>query len=90
MQTGSPGSAVSGWIVPILMFGNAATMGLSGLAIGKPQKRFYYLAAAVLAVNVVLTVTDEFGIFDLVTLVIDLVLLGILIATLRMFHARKT
>lgn len=75
------------WIVAILMAGNAGAMLLAGWGIGKRQKRFYYLGIAVLAVNIVLTVTDEFGLFDLITLCIDVILLVLLIAT-RSRYAR--
>ena len=73
--------AITAWIVAILMLGNAGVMLLSGVVIGKQQKRFYYLAVAVVVVNILLTVTDQFGMLDLITLVIDLVLLGLLVAT---------
>jgi hypothetical protein len=33
----------------------------------------------VLGINIVLTVTDQFGLLDLVTLVIDLVLVGLVV-----------
>jgi uncharacterized membrane protein (DUF2068 family) len=69
------------WIVAILMAGNAGAMLLAGWGIGKRQKWFYYLGIAVLAVNIVLTVTDEFGLFDLITLLIDVILLVLLLAT---------
>jgi hypothetical protein len=58
---------------------------LSGVGIGKRNKIFYYFAIVLLAINIVLTVTDEFGLFDLITLIIDLVLLGLLIATGRKY-----
>jgi len=69
------------WIIAILMAGNAGAMLLAGWGIGKRQKWFYYLGIAVLAVNIVLTVTDEFGLFDLITLLIDVILLVLLLAT---------
>jgi hypothetical protein len=47
--------------------------------IGTTQKRFFYLAFLVLAINILLTVTDQFGILDLATLVIDVILLGLLV-----------
>ena len=65
------------------MFGNAAVMLWSGVAIGKRQKRFHALALAVLVINIVLTFTDQFGLFDLLTLLIDVALLGILLASAR-------
>ena len=52
-----------------------------GVGLGKRQRRFYYLAILVLAVTIILTFTDEFGLLDLLTLIMDGVLLGLLIAT---------
>jgi UPF0716 family protein affecting phage T7 exclusion len=45
------------------------------------QKRFYILGMAVLVVNILLTVTNEFGALDLITLLLDVAILGLLIAT---------
>ena len=85
MTNGNPDHTITAWIVAILMFGNAGAMLWSGVGIGKQQKRFYYLAVAVLIVNIILTVTDQFGILDLITLVIDLALFGLLIATRKRY-----
>jgi hypothetical protein len=63
------------------MFGNMAAMLVCGIGIGTPNKLFYYLALFVLAVNIILTVTDEFGFFDFSTLLIDIVLLALVIVT---------
>jgi hypothetical protein len=68
-------------IIALIMFANASLMIGLGFAIGKGKKRLYYLAIAVLLINIILTVTDEFGIFDFATLLIDVVLLALLIAT---------
>jgi hypothetical protein len=73
-------SKMAGLIIAVLMFGNALAMLVCGIGLGKRQKRFFYLALTVLLINIILTVTDQFGILDLLTLVIDLALLGILIA----------
>jgi hypothetical protein len=62
------------------MSGNAAAMLGSGFRLGKQQKRFYYFALAALVVNTILTLTDEYGIFDFITLIIDAGLWGLLIA----------
>lgn len=85
LSNGNPDRAITGWIVAILMFGNAGAMLWSGVGIGKQQKRFYYLAVVVLTVNIILTVTDEFGIPDFITLMIDIVLFGLLIATRKRY-----
>jgi hypothetical protein len=87
MVNGNPGHAAAAVIIAILMFGNAAAMLLSGIGVGKRQRLFYYFAAVVLAVNIVLTVTDQFGLLDLITLLIDVALAGILIAIMRKYSA---
>jgi len=69
------------WVLAGLMAGNAGAMLLIGWGLAKQKKGFFYLAVVVLAANIVLTVTDEFGLFDLMVLLIDLVLLVLLIAT---------
>lgn len=66
-------------IVAILMFANAALYLLAGWGIGRQRVRFYNLGIALLVVNLLLTVTDQMGIYDWITLVIDLVALVLLI-----------
>jgi hypothetical protein len=58
-----------------------------GFAIGKGKKRLFYLAIAVLVINIILTVIDEFGIFDFATLLIDVVLLALLIVTRSRYNS---
>lgn len=71
----------SALIVATLMAANAGAMLVAGIGVRRRRRLFYFFALAVLAVNIVLTVTDEFGLLDLATLLIDLVLLGLLIVT---------
>ena len=68
-------------IVALLMFGNAGAMLVAGVGIGKQHRLFYFFGLAVLVINIILTVTDQFGVLDFITLVIDVVLLGLLIVT---------
>lgn len=65
--------------IAILMFGNAAAMLVCGVGLGTRQRRFYFLALAVLAVNIILSITDQFGLLDLLTLLLDVALLGLLV-----------
>ena len=69
------------WVIAVLMFGNAGALIFVGWGIGKRLKLFFYLGILVLAANTFLTVTDEFGVFDLITLILDLALLVLLIVT---------
>ncbi|MGB3716967.1 MAG: hypothetical protein WA996_21305 [Candidatus Promineifilaceae bacterium] len=64
----------SSWIVSGLMFANALVMFFLAWSVAKKRRRFYYLALAVLAANIVLTVTDEFDLFDLIVLTLALVI----------------
>lgn len=76
-----PDTAITKVAVGLMMFGNAGAMLTSAAGIGGRRKSWYYFAFAVLVVNIILTFTDQFGFFDFATLVIDLVLIGLLIAT---------
>ena len=70
-------------VVASLMAANALAMLVCGLGLSRGSIWFYLLALAVLAVNILLSVADQFGLFDFITLVIDLGLLGILIIDRR-------
>jgi len=70
-----------GWIISLLMLANAAVMLWLGWGLGKGRKLFFYLAIPVLVVNSVLSVTDQFGLLDLIALAIDVALLILLIVT---------
>jgi hypothetical protein len=72
-------------IFAALMVGNIAAMVISGIWLGKAHKQYYYFALMVLTVNVILTVTDEYGLFYIITLLIDLVLFGLLIAARKRY-----
>ena len=87
IANGSPVGPITAAIIAILMFGNAAAMLLCSFGLGKQQARYFTLALVVLIVNIVLTVTDEFGLWDFITLVLDIVLLVLLVVTRkRYFH----
>ena len=74
-------SVDSALTIAILMFINAAVMIFIGWGIGKQLKRFYYLGLIVLAANIFLTITDEFGWFDLLVLIIYVLLFALLLAS---------
>lgn len=75
----NPDQTRTAWIIAIFMFGNAAAMLLSGVLIARSARPGYYFALAVLTVNILLTFTDEFGTLDLITLLIDLILVALLV-----------
>ena len=81
----TPGSAVSGWAIPILMAGNALAMLACGIGLRKRSLFIYYLSLAVIGINILLTVTDQVGLFDYITLLLDLVILTLLVASHKGF-----
>ena len=82
---GNQGQGVAALVVAVLMFGNAGAMALCGALLPKRRMLFYLFALAVLAVNIVLTFTDQVGALDWITFAIDLVLLGILVVARKEF-----
>ncbi len=70
-------------IVAVLMFGNVAAFLLAAWLLSWRPKWGFYVTLAVLLVNIVLTFTDQFGLFDLLTLLLDLTILALLLAGRR-------
>ncbi len=75
-------------IVALLMLVNAAAFGLAGYGLGLGSRRAYLLALAIVALNLPLTLTDQVGLYDWITLGIDALLLGLLLAARKEFRAR--
>ena len=74
------------FVVASLMFVNVGAMLLSAWLISKRNQWLYLIALTVLLGNIILTFTDQFGLFDLITLVIDLILLGIMLVKREQFY----
>jgi len=74
-------SVDSALTIAILMFINSAVMIFIGWGLGKQTKQFYYLGLVILAANIFLTITDEFGWFDLLVLTIYVLLFVLLLAS---------
>jgi hypothetical protein len=84
MRIGSGGGNMSGtilWVIAVLMYLNSALLIWIGWRIGKGLKLYYYFGILVLSGNIFLTLTDEFGVFDLIVLVIAVGLFILLIVT---------
>ena len=84
----NPSFVSTATIIAMMMFGNAGAMVISGIGLGTRRRGFYVLALAVLLINILLTFTDEFGLFDFLTLVLDLAILALLIATGKRYVRR--
>ncbi len=81
------GSSVGIWVLAVLIAGNAAAMAVCAWGLGQRGKLFIYLALLVLAVNILLTFTDQFGLLDLLTLLLDLVILALVLV---LFYSKRT
>lgn len=87
MAGGSAEQRVSAVVIAVLMHGNAGAMLVSGIGLGTGRRVYYVLAVAVLLGNLVLTVTDQIRLLDVLTGALDLVLLGLLIAARNWYFA---
>jgi hypothetical protein len=67
------------WLITIMMFVNALLLIWIGWGLGRGSRLYFYFGLLVLAGNVFLTFTDEFGTLDLITLIINVILLVMLI-----------
>lgn len=79
------GGNVTLWIIAILMLGNVVAFLWCSFAIQKQATWYRFAVIAILAVNLILTFTDQFGLFDFLTLLLDLILLGIVL----ILHQRR-
>jgi hypothetical protein len=69
------------WVLSILMFANAAVMAWFGVMIVSGRNWVFFLAILYMALNVVLSITDQFGWIDALILLLNLVVLGLLFVT---------
>ena len=77
-------------LIVILMVGNAAAMLAAGFAISRRIPIFYFFALLILAINILLTFTDQFGVLDFITLLIDLILFFLLLTAKREFTGSQS
>ena len=73
------------YIVGVLMLGNVIALALSGFLLSKHNKWFFFFAVFVLVINILLTFTDQFGLFDLATFLLDFVLFVLLISIRKQY-----
>ena len=65
-------------ILSVLMITNAAVMAWFGVKIVRAQDHIIFFAIIYMALNVVLSVTDQFGWIDALILLLNLIVLGLL------------
>lgn len=75
------GGATAALILAVLMVINAALLFWLGWGIGKRSRTAYLLALAYLAANLVLSISDDFGLSDLFGLALTLAPFVLLLAT---------
>ena len=78
-------------VYTILMLANAIVMGWFGAMILTGRNWIFFLAILYMALNVVLSVTDQFGWIDALILLLNVVILGLLfVARQRKHRAQET
>jgi hypothetical protein len=80
MAGGSAEQRASAVVIAILMLGNAGAMLVSAVGLGRRSRLLCLFAIAVLVVNIILTVTDQIGLLDVLTGALDVVLLVLVIS----------
>jgi len=87
LDTTSADQVTTMWIIGVLMLVNTLAMLWVAAGLGKQQRRFYYPALLLMVMNIVLTVTDQMGVFDWAVLVLDAAILVLLLATGKLYKA---
>ena len=77
------GGSLARWLITVMMIANAAVMLWLGVKIVTGQNRIFFLAILYTALNVVLSIADQFGWIDALILLLNLCLLGSLFLTRR-------
>lgn len=66
------------WIYSLLMVANAAVLFWFGRTIASGRNSIFFIAILYIALNVILSITDQFGMVDALILLLNLCLLGLL------------
>jgi hypothetical protein len=75
------GGSLVRWVITVMMVANAAVMFWFGVKIITGQNRVFFLAILYMALNVALSLADQFGWIDALILFLNLCLLGLLFLT---------
>ena len=86
---GSTSLSSFAWIITGLMFINGAVLIWIGWGLQEARRFYFFLALLALAGNILLTITDEFGVIDLVTLLISISLFLLLLLTTSEYLSAK-
>jgi len=77
-------------VYALLMIANAVVMAWFGLMIVSGRNWVFFLGILYMAVNVVLSITDQFGWVDALILLLNLVILGLLFITRQRIRRAQT
>jgi hypothetical protein len=83
------GTTRGGWIAAALMFANAVVLTAIGWGLGTRRWWFYYLALLVLLVNIVLGMTDQVGLADVLVMALNAVMLVLVFVNRGWYAARQ-
>jgi hypothetical protein len=72
-------SSVVKWIMTILALGSSVALVGTAFFLGKRNRLAFYFGLVILAIIAILSVTDEFGLLDLFSLLISLIPLGLML-----------
>jgi len=72
------GGSLTRWVITAMMIVNAAVMIWLGVMIVSGRNWVFFLAILYMALNVVLSITDQFGWIDAIILLLNLIVLGML------------
>ncbi|MBN2146844.1 MAG: hypothetical protein JW726_05625 [Anaerolineales bacterium] len=82
----SNSSSISAIVVAVLILVYVAVLLGLGWLLGKQRRQIWFLALGVIAVSIVLTITDQFGLLDLLVLLLNGGLFGLLVASRKLYH----
>ena len=72
-------------IIVILMLGNAGAFLIVGFGLGKSNRLYYLLALMLVIINVATSLTDQMGCLDWSVFGLNIILLGLLVTSKRVF-----
>ena len=75
------GGSLTRWVITIMMIANAVVMFWFAVMIVSGRNWVFFLAILYMALNVVLSITDQFGWIDAIILLLNLIVLGMLFVT---------
>lgn len=72
-------------VYAMMMFVDSAAMFVCGLLIARKRKPFFWLAAWVVGLNILMTIADQFGVVDFLFLLLNIMIFVFLFKTRREF-----